>query len=67
MELLKDSKEQDPEGKWITTWNDYLNRIKLFFRWLRNKNVVNKPDWKTPDFVQIKEKRSKRVFRKVIY
>jgi hypothetical protein len=22
---------QDPEEKWITTWNDYLNRIKLFF------------------------------------
>jgi integrase/recombinase XerD len=56
--------EQDPEEKWITTWNDYLNRIKLFFRWLVNRQ--NKPlnssksDWKTPDFVQIKEKKSKR-------
>jgi integrase/recombinase XerD len=29
--------EQDPEEKWVTTWNDYLNRIKLFFRWLTNK------------------------------
>ena len=52
--------EQDPEGKWITTWNDYLNRIKLFFRWLTNKHTVNKSDWKTPKFVQIKEMRSKR-------
>jgi hypothetical protein len=26
---IKNSHE-DPEEKWITTWNDYLNRIKLF-------------------------------------
>jgi integrase/recombinase XerD len=53
--------EQDPEEKWITTWNDYLNRIKLFFRWLTNRQIINnKSDWETPDFVQIKEKKSKR-------
>lgn len=52
--------DEDPDEKWITTWNDYLNRIKLFFRWLTNKNTINKSDWKTPDFVQIKEKKSKR-------
>ena len=23
-----------PDKKWITTWNHYLNRIRLFFRWL---------------------------------
>jgi hypothetical protein len=59
------STEQDPEEKWITTWNDYLNRIKLFFRWLSNRQSTetsdfNRSDWKTPDFVQIKEKKSKR-------
>src|SRR5213595_1438572 len=26
--------EQDPDKKWITTWNDYLSRIKYFLRWL---------------------------------
>ena len=57
--------EQDPEEKWITTWNDYLSRIKLFFRWLTNRPNTNtadtnKSDWNTPDFVQIKEKKSKR-------
>ena len=52
--------DEDPEEKWITTWNDYLNRIKLFFRWFTNRHAINKSDWKTPDFVQIKEKRSKR-------
>ena len=28
----KDS-DSDPDKKWITTWNDYLWRIKYFFRW----------------------------------
>jgi hypothetical protein len=26
------NKVEDPEEKWITTWNDYLWRIKYFFR-----------------------------------
>jgi integrase/recombinase XerD len=57
--------EQDPEEKWITTWNDYLSRIKLFFRRRTNRPNTKtadtiKSDWNTPDFVQIKEKKSKR-------
>ncbi len=27
---------RDIDKKWITTWNHYLNRIKLFYRWLYN-------------------------------
>jgi hypothetical protein len=27
----------DPDEKWITTWNDYLGRIKYFMRWLYNQ------------------------------
>ncbi|MGA6990039.1 MAG: hypothetical protein WBX81_06465, partial [Nitrososphaeraceae archaeon] len=30
---------EDPEERWITTWNDYLVRIKHFFRWLHNCNL----------------------------
>ena len=30
------SNSDDPERRWITTWNDYLVRIKHFFRWLHN-------------------------------
>jgi hypothetical protein len=41
-------------------YNLDLNRIKLFFRWLTNKHIINKTDWKTPDFLQIRERRSKR-------
>lgn len=32
---IKDIKV-DPDKKWITTWNDYLWRIKYFFRWFHN-------------------------------
>ena len=32
---IKDD-QHDPDKKWITTWNHYLNRIRLFFRWLHN-------------------------------
>jgi integrase/recombinase XerD len=51
---LKDL-DEDPEMKWITTWNHYLHRIKLFFRWLHNC-TSKEPDsetnpsseWETP-------------------
>jgi hypothetical protein len=54
----------DPEKKWITTWNDYLWRIKYFFRWFHNYKLVkeraeeptNISDWITPSFVSIKKK-----------
>jgi integrase/recombinase XerD len=63
---------EDPDKKWMTTWNDYLHRIKHFFRWLYNqKNVeakglvkqeiVTQQDWETPIFARIREKRSKRI------
>jgi integrase/recombinase XerD len=29
---------EDPDKKWIATWNNYLNRIRLFYRWLYNKD-----------------------------
>ncbi len=56
----------DAEKKRITTWNYYLNRIKLFFRWLYNRNLIqsselNMSDWKTPEFAKIKNKKSKRL------
>jgi hypothetical protein len=34
--------EVDPDKKWIRTWNDYLQRIKYFFRWLYNKRENRK-------------------------
>lgn len=50
--------EQDPDGKWRTTWNDYLSRLEYFFRWLHNVKLGNQgitdiSEWVTPDFVHI--------------
>jgi hypothetical protein len=60
------SSVEDPEKKWITTWNHYLHRIKLFFRWLYNQQgkkidgFLSQGDWKTPPFVQIRAKKTRR-------
>jgi integrase/recombinase XerD len=63
----------DPEKRWITTWNDYLVRIKHFFRWLHNFKIKldngseeqklssSFTDWETPAFVNVKTKRTKRL------
>ena len=65
---IKDT-NADPDKKWITTWNDYLWRIKYFFRWFHNHKLVkekgnepsNSSDWITPSLVSIKKKRTKRI------
>ena len=50
------SPEDDPDKRWITTWNHYLNRIKLFSRWLYNyylpheQGLQEKEEWVTPEF-----------------
>jgi hypothetical protein len=41
---IKDS-SIDPEQRWITSWNHYLVRIKLFFRWLYNKDKEIEKDY----------------------
>jgi integrase/recombinase XerD len=60
------SKENDPDEKWITTYNDYLHRIKHFFRWLYNQ--YKKEDslpmdlWENPPFLNmLKPKKTKRI------
>jgi hypothetical protein len=35
---------QDPDKKWRTTWNDYLRRIKCFFRWFYNYKLVKEKE-----------------------
>lgn len=65
---IKDS-NQDPDKRWITTWNDYLWRIKYFFRWFYNCKLVKEKgeepadisNWYTPSFVSIKKKKAKRI------
>ena len=57
LDSKKKDLENDPERRWITTWNYYLNRLRLFFRWLHNHGMNKSGDfdtseWKTPEFVQ---------------
>jgi hypothetical protein len=66
LDTKKKDPEKDPEKKWITTWNYYLNRLKLFFRWLYNRSTnrsgeFDTSDWNTPEFIQIKHKKTKRI------
>ena len=59
----KKSIENDPEKKWVVTWNHYLNRLIGFYRWMHNhpKNI-DMEDWKTPEPVcSIKRKKNKRI------
>ena len=37
LDTRRKSKEEDPEQKWITTWNDYLWRLKIFYFYLFTK------------------------------
>lgn len=55
----------DPEKKWITTWNDSLQRIKRLFRWIHSQyqkqEELQESDWETPVFARIKQKKTKRL------
>ncbi len=58
--------KDDPDKKWITTWNDYLWRLKYFYRWLHNArdkgiNAKSYDVWDTPTFINLKMKRAKRL------
>jgi integrase/recombinase XerD len=58
--------KEDPDKKWITTWNDYLWRIKYFFRWLYNAkekglDAESYDSGVTPSFINIKMKLTKRL------
>lgn len=67
LDSKRKSAEEDPEMKWITTWNHYLNRLRLLFRWFYNRYLksaeesLGEPDWQTPEIVRIKSRKSKRL------
>lgn len=56
-------KHDDPDKKYITTWNHYLTKLKSFYRFTYNYDGGEKDDreWETPTFVKIKKKQTKRV------
>ena len=69
LDTRKKTKDEDPEQKWITTWNDYLWRIKIFYRWYYNtkilktiaNNIFDSRNWLNPNFINIPKKKTKRL------
>jgi integrase len=62
LDKRKKSIEEDPDQKWIVTWNGYLARLLGFFRWLNNDKEKDREDWITPElFSSIKRKKNKRI------
>ena len=66
LDLKRKIEVEDPDKKWITTWNDYLWRIKYFYRWLYNvkgkgENAKSYDTWTTPSFINVKANRTKRL------
>jgi integrase/recombinase XerD len=62
------SSEEDPDKRWITTWNYYMVHIKRYFRWLHNHKCkgnisqsVSESEWITPSFINVKKRRTKRL------
>jgi integrase/recombinase XerD len=52
-------REHDVEGRYITSFNFYLGLLRIFFRWLVNRDK-SPEDWETPTFLKIKPKKSVR-------
>ena len=40
LDTRRKNKDEDPEQKWITTWNDYLWRIKIFYTSYYNTKII---------------------------
>ena len=40
LDTRRKTRGEDLEQKWITTWNDYLWRIKIFYRWYYNTKIL---------------------------
>jgi ribosomal protein L40E len=62
------SSEEDPDKRWITTWNYYLVHVKRYFRWLHNHKCngnisedISESEWITPSFINVKKRRTKRL------
>jgi integrase/recombinase XerD len=61
LDSVKKDETLDPDKRWIRTWNDYLQRIKYFVRWLHNDQAdIPASEWQTPMYAQIKKKTTNR-------
>ena len=63
LDKRKKSIDDDPDKKWIVTWNGYLSRLLGFYRWMYNHDKEqDREKWITPEmFSSIKRKKNKRI------
>lgn len=65
LDTRKKAKEIDPDERWKTTWNDYLDAIRHFLRWLYNQrgkeDLTDPREWETPAVAKIKKQKTKRL------
>jgi integrase/recombinase XerD len=52
-------REKDADGRYISSFNLYLGLLRIFFRWLSNRDRPD-DDWETPPFLKIKTKKPLR-------
>ena len=52
-------REHDADGRYISSFNFYLGLLRIFFRWLFNRDK-SEDDWETPPFLKIKNKKPLR-------
>ncbi|MEW6603689.1 MAG: hypothetical protein AB1351_03235 [Thermoproteota archaeon] len=65
LDTRRKPKDVDPDERWKTTWNDYFDDIRHFFRWLHNQrgkdDLTDPREWETPAFTKIKKQKTKRL------
>jgi ssDNA-binding Zn-finger/Zn-ribbon topoisomerase 1 len=64
LDTKRKSKDIDPDEKWKTTYNDYQDSIKFFFRWLYNQrgrdDLTDSNSWETPAFAKMQHMKATR-------
>jgi hypothetical protein len=62
LDKRKKSPNDDPDAKWMTTWNHYRDRLLHIIKWHENyQSGLDEEDWTTPElFLKIKKLNIKR-------
>ena len=66
LDLKRKADNDDPDKKWVTTWDDYLWRLKYFYRWLHNTRdkwiyAKSYETWNTPCFYKYEDEKNKKI------
>jgi integrase/recombinase XerD len=53
----------DPEGRWVSTYNLRLAFCRRFIRWYYNRDKDDENDWETPEWLKIKNEKAERLLK----